>query len=65
VTLFAASGATGADGERLAEAWRDLVGPDRLVVHQVEGDHGAMVAPRGWAVIGPIVSDALADSAAR
>ncbi|WP_420791761.1 amino acid adenylation domain-containing protein [Actinomycetospora callitridis] len=68
LTLFAAAGAPGTDGtdaERLADAWRDLVGPDRLVAHPVEGDHAAMVAPRGWAVIGPIVADALADAAAR
>ena len=65
LTLFAAAGPDGTDAERLADAWRDLVGPDRLVAHPVEGDHAAMVAPRGWAVIGPIVADALADAAAR
>nr|WP_279536704.1 thioesterase domain-containing protein [Actinomycetospora succinea] len=56
LTLFAAS--DGGD-EQLAAVWRDLVGADRLVAHRVEGDHAAMVAPRGWAVIGPIVARAL------
>ncbi|WP_373695075.1 amino acid adenylation domain-containing protein [Actinomycetospora aeridis] len=60
LTLFAASRATdGGDGERLAEAWRELVGADRLVDHRVEGDHAAMVSAQGWAVIGPIVARAL------
>uniref|UniRef100_UPI0035A19849 amino acid adenylation domain-containing protein n=1 Tax=Actinomycetospora flava TaxID=3129232 RepID=UPI0035A19849 len=59
LTLFAASEGAEGDGEQLVAAWRSLVGAERLVAHQVEGDHGAMVSPRGWAAIGPVVARAL------
>lgn len=60
LTLFAATRGAGGDADALAAAWRDLVGAGRLVVHPVEGDHAAMVSPRGWSAIGPLVARALA-----
>ncbi|MDD7940431.1 amino acid adenylation domain-containing protein [Actinomycetospora lutea] len=60
LTLFAAAQGAEGDGAQLAAAWRELVGAERIVAHHVEGDHAAIVAPRGWAAIGPVVARALA-----
>ncbi|WP_037079865.1 non-ribosomal peptide synthetase [Pseudonocardia spinosispora] len=55
LTLFAAG-----TGERLAEAWRRVVGDQQLVIHRVPGDHVGIVSASGWALIGPVVTEALA-----
>ncbi|MDN5917008.1 MAG: AMP-binding protein, partial [Pseudonocardia sp.] len=65
LTLFAATGSragNGRTGDELERAWRPATG-GRLAVHHVDTDHGGMVSPRGWAVIGPILAAALSHPA--